>query len=161
MPILNTRVEIKAQDQDGNPVDVAAGVGLEKIGPRMQVTISPLEEHVKALADKGEAVPQPVAGQALIDTGASSTCIDRATAEAAGLAVVDSGPMTSATHADEIVPIFAGKLDIAGLPNDITMHRAYGANLAPQGLIALIGRDALKSCVLVYNGPDGSFSLSL
>ena len=79
----------------------------------------------------------------------------------AGLAVVDSGPMSSATHEAEIVPIFAAKLDIAGLPNDLQTHRAYGAKLAPQGLIALIGRDALKACVLVYNGPDGSFSLSL
>ena len=39
--------------------------------------------------------------------------------------------------------------------------RAYGASLASQGLIVLIGRDMLANCVLVYNGPDSSFSLSL
>ena len=39
--------------------------------------------------------------------------------------------------------------------------QAFGAKLAPQGLIALIGRDVLMNCVLVYNGIDGSFSISL
>ena len=43
----------------------------------------------------------------------------------------------------------------------ISVNRAFGANLAIQGLIALIGRDLLAQCVLVYNGLDGSFSLSI
>lgn len=127
----------------------------------MQLTLSPLEEHVKAAADKGETVPQPFSGFALIDTGAAVTCVDRTAADRAGLAMVDSGFLTSVTHEAEAVPIYAGKLDIAGLPNNIVAHRAYGANLTSQGLVALIGRDFLKSCILVYNGPDGSFSLSL
>ena len=134
---------------------------LQQVGPRLQLTLAPLEEHAKALADRGKTVPQPVSGQALIGTGASSTCIDREAAERAGLAIVDSGPMTSATHEREIVPIYSGKLDIAGLPTNIVTHRAYGVNLNTQGLIALIGRDALQSCILIYNGPDGSYSLSL
>ena len=69
--------------------------------------------------------------------------------------------MTSATHANEIVPIFAGRMTIQGLPVSIDATRAYGANLAPQGLVALIGRDILAKCVLIYNGSDGSFSLSI
>ena len=69
--------------------------------------------------------------------------------------------MTSATHAHEIVLIFAGQLDITGIPQNVVVNRAYGANLASQGLVALIGRDLLASCILIYNGPDGSFSLSL
>ena len=161
MPILNRRIQAETRDTDGSTDILPPSVGLQQLGPRLQLTLSPLEEHVKAVVDKGEVIPAPVIGFALIDTGASSTCIDREAAERAGLAVVDSGPITSVTHEAEIVPIYAGKLDIAGLPNDIVSHRAYGANLAPQGLIALIGRDALMSCVLVYNGPDGSYSLSL
>ncbi len=75
--------------------------------------------------------------------------------------MVGSGKMTSATHENEIVPIYAGKLRITGLPFEIKMRSALGANLRPQGLIALIGRDLLENCVLVVNGPDGSFSLSM
>ena len=134
-------------------------MGLQTLGPRVQLTISPLEPHIKALSDKGETPPPPVTGWGLIDTGASATCVDRAAAEKAGLAVVDSGPMASAIHESEIVPIFAGRLDIGGIPQNIDMKRAYGAKLEPQGLIALIGRDVLAVCVLVYNGVDGSFTL--
>lgn len=161
MPILNSRLQAESRDADGNIISVPPDSALQRLGPRLQLTLAPLEEHAKAIADKGETIPQPVSGFALIDTGASITCIDQGAADRAGLAVVDSGPITSATHEAEIVPIYAGKLDIAGLVTNLTTHRAYGANLASQGLIALIGRDALKRCVLVYNGLDGSFSLSL
>lgn len=161
MPILNSRIEAQAQDQSGNPVNVPQQAGLQQIGPRIQVAISPLEAQLKALTDQGRTQPTPLVGWALIDTGASATCIDRQAAQDAGLAVVDSGPMASATHDNEIVPIFAARLDVAGIPQNIDANRAYGANLAPQGLVALIGRDVLANCILVYNGPDGSFSLSL
>lgn len=101
----------------------------------------------------------PVAGMALIDTGARVTCIDRKAAAQAQLPTVGSGKMASATHAEEIVPIFAGNIQIAGLGN-ISANRAYGANLEPQGIIALIGRDVLKQMILFYNGTDGTFTLS-
>ena len=161
MPVLNSRARGKNRDVAGNIIPVSSDWALWQVGPRLQLTLSPLEEHVKAATDKGETIPQPVGGFALIDTGAAVTCVDRAAADSAGLAMVDSGFMTSATHEAEVVPIYAGKLDIAGLPNNIVTHRAYGANLTSQGLVALIGRDVLQRCVLVYNGLDGSFSLSL
>lgn len=160
MPILNTRVQAQAKDEQGNSVSLPQGAALQHAGPRMQITLSPLEEQIKALTDKGEDIPTPVVGYALIDTGASATCIDRNAASTAGLAVVGSGPMHSATHADEVVPIFAGQLNIHGLSN-VETRSAYGVNLSSQGLIALIGRDVLSKCILVYNGIDNSFSLSL
>ena len=69
--------------------------------------------------------------------------------------------MSSATHVDEIVPIYAGKIEILGISINVNVLKAYGANLESQGLVALIGRDLLAKCVLVYNGPDSSFSLSI
>ena len=44
---------------------------------------------------------------------------------------------------------------------DINLEYALGANLGGQNLIALIGRDLLQSAVLVYNGTDGTVSLSI
>lgn len=161
MPILNQKIQGEGQDAAGKIVSIPPRLLLHRFGPRLQLTIAPLEEHVKAAADKDETIPQPVSGFALIDTGAAVTCVDRTAAERAGLAMVDSGFLTSATHEAEAVPIYAGKLDIAGLPNNIVAHRAYGANLKSQDLIALIGRDVLQRCILIYNGLDGSFSLSL
>jgi hypothetical protein len=36
-----------------------------------------------------------------------------------------------------------------------------GATLAAQGIIALIGRDVLSRCLLVYNGPADMFTITL
>ena len=43
----------------------------------------------------------------------------------------------------------------------VNTTRAYGATLATQGLVALIGRDILARCQFTYNGADGSFSLAI
>ena len=160
MPILSTRIEAKAVDNDGNEVAVPPLEALRSAGPRMEVLLSPLESQVQALAASGVSAPSPVHGWALIDTGATATCVDRTAAEKAGLAVVDSGPMSSATHPNEIVPIYAGQLMIRGLCS-VNINRAYGAVLETQGLVALIGRDILSNCQLVYDGHDGSFTLAI
>ena len=160
MSILNARFDAPADAPTGQRERLLSSA-LHQLGPRLQVTLSPLEAQTKAIADRGEPLPNPISGVALIDIGALCTCIDQKAAEAAGLAVVDSGFMTSATHENELVPVYAARLDIAGIPENVEAKRAYGAMLEPQGLIALVGRDLLASCILVYNGPDGSFSLSL
>ena len=159
MPILNIRIE--AKNRHGDPIPIPPGVRLRELGPRVQITLSPLEAQRKSIADKGEPLPTPVVGLALIDTRASSTCIDQKAAQKAGLAIVDSGPMTSVTHDNEVVPIYAGQLKVEGISQYVDVSRAYGVKLESQGLIALIGRDMLASCMLIYNGTDGSFSLSL
>ena len=153
------RLKSEAKDQHGNAIAVNPGVALRMAGPRVLVTLYPFEDQIKLLAEKGEIPITPVSGMALIDTGASVTCIDQSAARQAGLAIVDSGRLSSATHANEIVPIFAGRLNFPGL-GPVETFRAYGVNLESQELIALIGRDLLASCVLVYNGTDDSFSLS-
>ena len=66
--------------------------------------------------------------------------------------------MASATGS-EIVPVYTGQLKIAGFTN-ITAEAALGAKLEALGLIALIGRDVLANCILVYNGPESAFTLS-
>ena len=161
MSVLNVRIEAEAEDRDGKAVSVSPGAALWRLGPRVQVTLSPLEAQIKSLTEKGKAPAAPAVGWGLIDTGAYTTCVDRTAAENVGLAIVDTGPMGSATHDNEIVPIFSGRVHVEGIPRHVDMHRAYGANLHSQGLIALIGRDLLASCVLVYNGLDDSFSLSI
>jgi len=36
-----------------------------------------------------------------------------------------------------------------------------GQSIAGQDVIVLLGRDVLSRCVLVYNGPGGSFTLAM
>ena len=118
------------------------------------------DSHGQALARQGTPVPDAINGFALIDTGASGTCVDQQAATKAGLPVIDKTMMTSASHAEHEVLVFAGKLVIPEF-TDINLEYALGANLDGQNLIALIGRDLLQSAVLVYNGTDGTVSLSI
>ncbi len=147
-PVLNCRYSPREPRAQGK-------AGLRQLGPQVEIALFQLGEPAPE-----EGHPQPVTGRALIDTGASVTCVDQEAAETAGLSIVGSGPMTSATHEREIVPIYAGKIRITGFL-EVETRSAMGANLRPQGLIALIGRDLPENCVLVVNGPDGAFSLSI
>src|SRR5437868_2261845 len=128
-------------------------------GPVVQVTVGPAQLLVDQWTQQGITLPVPQVGEALIDTGASGTCIDDATAQQLGLPVVDVMQMVSASHTSQqnIYPI---RLVVAGgLRFDVP--RAMGAVLAPQGLVALIGRDVLQRCTLFYNGPAGEFTLAI
>ena len=121
-------------------------------------TLRPTEAHEQALVASGDGSFKPVNGLALIDTGAAATCVDESLARRVGLAVVDAGPISSATHEHHVVPIFACRLEISGL-GTINCPRAMGVTIENQGLVAVIGRDVLKSTVLIYNGSEGTYSL--
>ena len=161
MPILNIRIGGEAEDGRGNIASLSPNMALQMIGPVVPVILSPLEAHLKAVADRKDDMPPPISGRAMIDTGAATTCVDIDAARKADLAQVDSGIISSATHANEQVPVFAGQLAIESTQITINTHRAIGANLAPHKLVALIGRELLAQCVFVYNGSDSSFSLSI
>ncbi len=159
MPILHSTSQRKVRDGGGHEHSLRPAEALAQNGPLVSVTLSLLKEHTRALTEKGQNISPPIVGLALIDTGASLTCVDKATAEKVGMAIVGTGQMTSATHEKHIVPIFAGLIDIAGF-GQIQMLEGFGAALVNQGLIALIGRDVLKHTIFIYNGAAGTISLS-
>ncbi len=161
MPILNTRLGADGRDAQGNPVALPSNMALAHRGPVLAVTLRPLELQRQAMVEQGQDMSPGVQGVALIDTGASQTCVDESAARAASIAVVGRGPVASASHDAHEVPIFAGQIEVAGL-GAFNAQKAFGVNiLNSQGIVALIGRDALQAAVFIYNGPDGSFSLSL
>ena len=43
----------------------------------------------------------------------------------------------------------------------VQVPRAIGAKLKDKGFIAIIGRDILQNCMLVYNGGIGTITLSI
>lgn len=108
---------------------------------------------------------QPQQGAAIIDTGASQTCVDAETAKRAGWPMIDTAKLSSVTHPDHEVPVFAGHLFCATLQNDIRVDRWMGVNLRPDEaalpVVVLIGRDLLQQALFICNGHDGSFSLAL
>jgi predicted aspartyl protease len=112
------------------------------------------------LANRGESLPAPLVGDALIDTGASLSCIDIDAAKALGLNQIDVAKMHSASHADHEVPVYFAAIEFLGM-NARFERRVMGASLKAQNLIALIGRDALANALLIHNGPTGQVTLAL
>lgn len=136
-------------------------------GPVVNAFIGVSHARAGALKAAQQVIPTPIAGRALVDTGASGTCVDPSILAALGLQptglVAVSTPSTGTTPAmkdqfDVSIWVPAGpnqaQLTVANLPvvsSDL---------LIPQGLHALIGRDILSRCLLTYDGQNGFFSLA-
>lgn len=161
MPILHVQYDAKGQDPDGKSISIPPRIALLQRGPCVQVIVSLAKSLAEQLVQQGQPVPQPTAGVGLVDTGASTTCIDDALARSLGLPVIDVVQMTSATHAGTQANVYPIQMEIVGSPIIVNVPRAIGANLVPQGIVALIGRDYLQHCTLFYNGFTGQITLSI
>jgi len=126
----------------------------------LQVTVGISQSIAQQLVQRGEAVPAPISGLALVDTGASVTCIDDGAAQQLQLPVIDRAHMASASHAATQQNVYPVHMEISGLPVPIEA-RAMGAALTAQGLVALIGRDLLQHFTLFYNGVSGEITLAI
>ncbi len=146
---------------DGTPVQLPPPVAFQMRGPCLQVTINLSASVAAQLVQQGVAVPAPMSGTALIDTGASLTCIDDVAAQRLGLSVIDVVSIASASHASTQQNVYATLIEITGTAISINADRAIGAALHAQGLIALIGRDVLMMTTIFYNGVTGEFTLSV
>ncbi len=155
MPTINGRI---TTDDPNQPVSDV----LVSLGPRVQVVVHATDKHAQALKAAGIGV-QAVSGWGIIDTGATRTAVDGTVARRVGLPSVGKSISVSVNDAQE-VRTYAGKVTIKanGLEISIGSNEMQGLDLKERlGIIALIGRDLLSAGVLVYNGTDGSFSLSI
>lgn len=159
MPILHSQAAVLTKTPDGRTVQAPPAIGLLLRGPVVQVSVTIEQNAGKGLTAHGKTLPTPKSGLALIDTGASNTCIDDQAAEELGLPVIDVASMQSASH--EKHPCNVYPIQIITPIITLNAPRAMGAALASQGLLVLIGRDVLQHCTLYYNGPVGQFTLSL
>ncbi len=161
MPIVSGQVTGKAQLPDGKTVDLPPQMVMTAQGPRVQVSIGVGQQLAAQLLQEGKELPAPISGLALIDTGASGTCVDEQIAAQLKLPVIDVVKAASATEEEAERNVYPIQIEVTGLPITINAPRAMGAPLQVQGFHVLIGRDLLQHCVLVYNGLVGSFSLSI
>lgn len=155
MPILNFRLEAKTAEG----ATVPGSIGLQHFGLRVPVVVGIHGLVEKACRDQEIEIPQPISGHAVLDTGATVTSIDETIAQRLQLTpngvrrlATASGPMEATTY--------AFRLRIA---NALTADcpQGVGCNLSGQGIIVLLGMDLLSRCILIVNGPDGSFSLAM
>lgn len=157
MPSIVLRPEIR---RDGKRL--ASVESLTAAGPVAPVTLKPLADLEKVLESQGR--PRlSVSGRVLIDTGAKRTAVDISAAQELALPIKDRAVTSSATHRNVVVPVFSGRLEIPGFLNFDVPQGLMGVNLHGNrmNIIALIGRDLLGAAILIYNGMDGHFSISV
>ena len=161
MPILNVQFAGQGKRPDGTAVPIPAQAVLTQRGPIVQVSVSVGQQIAAQVLQAGGTLPAPVSGLALIDTGASVTCVDQDAANQLQLPAIDVVQVASASHAAVDQNVYPIQVEVVGLPITVNAPRAIGAALAAQGILVLLGRDVLQHCVLVYNGTAGSISLSI
>jgi hypothetical protein len=137
-------------------------------GPVLLAMVGVSAPRAAALVAAKQAVPQGVTIRALVDTGASNTCIETSVLKALGLTprgqIPCHTPSTGAAPAQKDVydvglAIFAG--DASQPPLAFPTLAVMDTELfAAQGIHALIGRDVLAMCVLHYNGVLRQFTLA-
>lgn len=156
MPIHNL-INLE-QTPQGN---VLSSKPLQIIGPRIPVAVSVPPALATWLQEQGRVVPTSISGTALIDTGATVTCVDRDVITTLGVSPVGAVRVFTPSG-DEEQAQYPAHLDFPGtsLPG-LDLASALGSTLKAQGIIALIGRDALAHMVLVYHGPLGICTLAL
>jgi predicted aspartyl protease len=98
--------------------------------------------------------------QALVDTGATESCIDNLVGHDLGLPVVDRRPIAG-VHGRKPVNIYLAQVHVPSL--SFTIYGSFaGVDLAAGGQIhrALIGRTFLRRFTMVYEGETGTVTLS-
>jgi len=131
------------------------------IGPQLDVEVHVPDALASILTQQGKPIPKPVAGKALIDTGASITAVDGSIIQSlgvqpVGVATVHTPSGSAQQNQYPVKFMFPG----SGLP-PLIASQAIGSVLQSQGIVALIGRDSLSSVVFVYNGGAGMITLAL
>ncbi|OGY22816.1 MAG: hypothetical protein A2172_01635 [Candidatus Woykebacteria bacterium RBG_13_40_15] len=139
---------------------------LQKFGPVVPVEVGVPNSLAQVYSKEGKTIPSPKSGWGLIDTGATRTCVDDGVIRSLGVNPIDRTTINGSNGPHE-VNVFPALLRFPAIANfQIEFSAALGVNIRAQEvkdqpIIALLGRDILSKCVLIYNGTLGTFTLSL
>lgn len=143
-------------------------VTLDVRGPGLvaDVDIGVSKMRAALLRGLGEPVPKPVRILALIDTGATVSAIDERIVKQ--LSLRPTGSTLINTFTTGAVPARCDEYDVSielihlaatGLIFDPVA--VSSAPLQQFGVGAIIGLNILSKCLLLYDGPNGRFTLAL
>jgi hypothetical protein len=145
-------------------------LALQREGALVEAELGIAAVDALALRRAGRPVPGPVPLKVLIDTGAEVSCVD-----AQALAPLIALGLTPTRHVLTNLPATGGLNFASEYAVSLTvLHPSrkpkwdlqlrnllvVEQSLAALGYQALLGRDALARCLLIYDGPSHSFTLS-
>ena len=137
-------------------------------GPVLIAYVGVSHARSAAIRAAGQQVPQAQQISALVDTGASGTCIEPSVLRALGVSPTGMVPINTPSTGN--TPHTAYQYDVSILvPGASNAHPPLIVENLPvieaqlihaQGFHALIGRDVLSQCLLNYDGQAGFFTLA-
>ena len=151
--------------------------GKKNLSPRGLVVLGayfPIEVHTplqiaEVLTKQGAAVPTPVSGVGLIDTGATYTCIEE-TILSSNLQVNPIGVVNVGTaDGQRQRNVYRGRVVFPTKGWTMDLARVVGVDLSgqfvressPKPIVALLGRNFLERCIFIYNGAMGSWTVAM
>ena len=148
------RTKCGFDDRPGGP---AGRVQLVSFGPTLFVTISFDPNWVFTGSNPPPAVGSKV--HALVDTGATESCIDSVIAVQLNLPIVDRRPI-SGVHGAQLVNVHLAQIYVPTL-NSWIYGAFAGVDLAAGGQShrALIGRTFLTNYTMIYEGRTGTVTI--
>lgn len=144
--------------------------GLVNLGAFFQVEIHVPPAIAKVLSDNNQPIPSPVTGVAIVDTGATMTCVqesilrDQLKLQPIGTvdATTASGQVTQNVYPARVVASEQRMtLDLDGVAGVDLSGQTVATAPVPQPVIALLGRNFLRHCVFIWNGPGGHWTITL
>lgn len=94
-----------------------------------------------------------------MDTGASCCCVEEDVLQRLHLRPVNQINMTGTTGA-RLQNVYHARLMFPGTPIPALEMQVVGVQMNQAPLVCLLGRDTLRHCVLIYNGPQGSCTIA-
>jgi hypothetical protein len=139
---------------------------LAATGAFTHADVAPPAAVASSIIASGQAPPASRTGVALIDTGATLTCVHEPDLIALGLNPVSTvtsgtaaGPVQQSIYVARLTfPQFGWSGDLAVAGVDLTGQQVKTS--PPQSIVALLGRNILSSWTLVWNGPGGFWSVA-
>jgi len=133
-------------------------------GPIISLIVGASAPRIQALQAANLPIPTPVTLRCLIDTGASGTCLD--TTAIAPLGLSPTGTTLISTPSTGANPHQCNTFDVGIMFYHTENSRVFGTvpvmatDFSAQQIDGLLGRDILSSCLFVYDGAAGIFSIA-
>jgi hypothetical protein len=149
--------------------DKQKGNTLAETGALLQVTVG-IPPALEQLCLKNSiAIPTPISGYAMIDTGASASAVHEQIFIDFGVQPIDHIPMSTPHSKDKFSFVYPSRIQFPGLnlvgDQMFSMMRVVGCELQwktfdNKEIIMLVGRDLLRHFLVIYNGVQSDVTLS-
>ena len=134
-------------------------------GPLVHVRVTIDRTMRRAYESAARALPEPVRGLALIDTGAVQSGIDEGVALSLGLNPVGVSEMLTPAGEATKVGVFWGEVAFETAEFQPLRQQFLGMKLGykvkESRVVAILGRDFLRDGRLSYDGPSKLFSICI